>query len=524
MTEELKRKIGAMFMVNMPGQEEFPEFLEFCKKYRVGAFCVNAKNAISVERICYVTKTLRDVTFETTGEYPLIFMDQEGGWVTRFYCGSGSIPGAMAYAATGADGEKMYNVGNRLGKLLRALGVNGNDAPILDVNINPKNPIIGTRAYGDKLEKVKELGIGFARGMIDTGVMGVAKHFPGHGNVSSDTHTDTVINDSPAEVLKETEFSAFRDSFQQGVGAVMTAHVTYPAISKMPATLSHEIMTDYARGELGFDGIIVTDSMGMNAISGAYPKGESAVLAIEAGCDVLLYYSMKRKDTIIEAFNAVYEAVESGRISEERIEESYQRIARQKERFNVAEAEPDLELANKLVYDEKAIADIAEDSLGVVTCMKNDGVLEGLDQKKILCIAPISQALRGVEEAMKVPLSFADEFATVFPQTEKLSALPKQITPALLAEAKQDYDVAVVGLFETAANPAQLEVLEELKKNGKPVIAILLRSPYDYSIAKDCNAVITAYEYTSLSCKSIIESMKTGVYRGTLPVTIEGLN
>lgn len=524
MTEDLKRKIGIMFMVGMPKEENFPQYIEFLKKYRVGAFCVNAMNAVSVERICEATKTVRDVAYESTGEYPLIFMDQEGGWTSRYYCGCGSIPGAMGYAATGADGEKMYAVGKRLGKLLRAVGVNGDDAPVLDVNINPKNPIIGTRAYGDTVEAVKERGISFARGLIDTGVMPVAKHFPGHGNVASDTHTDTVVNDTPAEVLKETEFSTFRESFQQGVGAVMSAHVTYTSITKMPGTLSREIMTDYARGELGFDGIIVTDSMGMKAISGAYPKGECAVLAIEAGCDVLLYYSAKELENVENAINAVYNAVESGRISPERIEESYQRIKRQKERFNVAEAEPNVELAKKLTYDEADLLDIANESLSAITCLKNDGILEGLDQKKILCVSPVCQALRGVEEKHRQILSFADLFAAKFENATPMVAPLKDPSPEILAAAEGDYDVAVVGIFDAAMNPEQTKIIEKIRGLGKPVVAVLLRTPYDYRAVKDCNAVITGYEYTPLACKSIIESMKTGVYRGKLPVTIEGLN
>ena len=156
LTDNLKRKIGALFMAGLPGEGVTKEYEEICKKYFIGNFCLDARHATSVEKICTVTSDLRKLAKITQNEFPFIGIDQEGGWVTRFYDGAAIMPGAMSYAASGADGDKMLSVGRRLGKILRAVGCNIDNAPSLDININPENPIIGTRAYGDNKDKVIE--------------------------------------------------------------------------------------------------------------------------------------------------------------------------------------------------------------------------------------------------------------------------------------------------------------------------------------------------------------------------------
>ena len=414
MDEMLRRKIGALFMTGVPKQSLQEEFFSLCKAYRIGHFNISSDNALSVESLCELTASLRTLAYDYSGTYPIIAIDQEGGWVTRFYCGCASIPGPMSYAAAGADGEKMYAVGQRLGRILRAVGCNAVDAPVLDVNIDPNNPIIGTRAYSDKTQVVRSLGVSFASGLESVHVLSAVKHFPGHGNVSADTHTGAAVNSNSLQFLKEKEFSPFQAAFDSGVGGIMTAHVTYPSLSDRPATLSHEIMTDLVRTEMGFDGIIITDSMGMHAVQDPYPNGEEAVLALEAGCDVILYYPYS-PSLLKEAVEAVYRAVESGRITQERIDASFARIARQKEKYCIASAHPDVSLASALVYDKEVLDEIFREKLASITCLKDDGILKDIKDRKLLCIAPVCDALRGVEEKRRKVLCFAEEFCKEFP-------------------------------------------------------------------------------------------------------------
>ena len=519
MKEETKIKIGRLFMLQIPGTKLSEEFSDFCRKYHFGNFCISAKNASSTEGLCRLIRDARALALETTGEYPFLAIDQEGGWVTRFYEGAAMIPGEMAYTAGGADGDKMFRVGQKLGRIIRAVGCNINDAPVLDVNINPKNPIIGTRSYSDKPEKVIELGVNFAKGLESEGVMACIKHFPGHGNVASDTHLSFAANDGDPDLLRKTEFLPFQKAIEAGVGAIMTAHVTYPAISPAPGTVSPEIITELLRKEMGFEGIAITDSLGMKAIANAYPAGEAAVLAILAGCDQLLYYP-GTPESIEASVKALTDAVESGRISEAFLDAVCDRIAHQKERYRLAECEPNPELAKSLIFDEAAMAENYEDMLSAVTCLKNDGVLNSLKDKKILCISPVCQALRGVEEARKQVLSFADLFASEFKNTTACIFPQEGMTSEVEQALEGDFDVAVLGIFHLNKIPDQLKLYRALKEKGRPVVTVLLDSPYAFTDLRDCNGSLTCYGYTSLGVKATLEAIKSGSYRGILPVSL----
>ena len=519
-SNELKKKIGKLFMLGIPGEQISDEYRAFCETYYCSNFCISAANASTTEGLCTMTGELREMAHRLVGEYPFIGIDQEGGRVTRFYEGAAMVANAMNYSALEADGEKMTEVGMRLGKILRALGCNIDNAPVLDVNIDPMNPIIGTRSYSDDPEKVAELGVGFSRGLEAAGVITAVKHFPGHGNVSSDTHLATAVNRVDADTLRKTEFLPFRKAFEAGAGATMTAHVSFSAFGEKPATLSREIVTDLLRREMGFDGVVITDSLIMRAIANAYPKGEAAVLALEASCDQLLYYPFK-KDFVEEAVTAIYVAVESGRISEERIDESCRRITRQKEKYNIDTCAPDLALARSLIYDETAIAENFKDMLSSITCIKDDGILAALKDKKILCIAPVCEAFLGVEESRRQTLSFADLFAKQFEGTIPCVSSVDGITPQVTEAIAGDYDVAVVGLFGADLNPRQLEIVNALREKGRPIVAVLLKSPYEARYVADCNAILTCYGYVTLSATATVEAMKKNDYRGKLPVSID---
>jgi len=519
MNEELKRKIGQFFMAGIPKEGLTKEYLDFCKKYYIGNFTVNANDSSTTEGLCAITSTLRKNTYEATGLYPLIEIDQEGGWVTRFYEGAAMVSGAMSFSASRADASKMRRVGEKMGAILRSVGCNMCDAPVLDVNINPNNPIIGTRSFGETPESVIEMALPVMHGLQSQKVISAVKHFPGHGNVSGDTHTDIVHNATDGDTLRKTEYLPFKKAFDEGAGAIMTAHVIHDAISPLPATVAPEVMTGLLREELNFKGIVVTDAMGMRGLNDLYPNGRSSPKAIIAGCDLLLYYIF-RYETALQGIEAVYAAVESGEITEERINETYDRLKSAKERFDIASAEPDLELARKLIYNEEDIAENFADKLSSITAIKDNGLLKELPNKNILCVSPVCNALRGVEEKRKQILSFADLFAKRFENSTACVSALTGLTPEVEASIKGEYDVAVVGIFDAAGHPEQLEVLNAAKKTGKPTVAVLLRSPYDYRLVKDCDAVVTGYEYTTLAAKALVEAMYNCDYRGIMPVTL----
>jgi beta-N-acetylhexosaminidase len=228
--------------------------------------------------------------------------------------------------------ELAYAAAATIAKELRAVGVNMNMAPVLDVNSNPDNPVIGDRAFGTTPDVVCELGMATAAGLQGNRVVACGKHFPGHGDTSADSHKELPVVEASRERLEAIEFPPFRRAVEQGVASMMTAHVLYRALDpELPATLSPAIITSFLRQELKYDGVVVTDDLEMHAIIDHYGVEDAAIRAVLAGCDVLLI--CKDRDREVAAFGAVEQAVASGAISMERLNISATRIARLKDRF-----------------------------------------------------------------------------------------------------------------------------------------------------------------------------------------------
>ena len=228
-----------------------------------------------------------------------IAADQEGGRVTRLTSGT-QFAGNMALGATG-NTDYAYDTGKIIGEELQALGINTDFAPVVDVNNNPSNPVIGTRSFSDDTQTVSDLGTAFMNGLKSTDTISTLKHFPGHGNTDTDSHTGLPRIDATYDELKQCELVPFEECIDGGAEMIMTAHIQYPNIEKntyksildnediyLPATLSKTILTDILRGDMGYDGVIVTDAMEMDAINKHFDKLDAMKLAINAGVDILL--------------------------------------------------------------------------------------------------------------------------------------------------------------------------------------------------------------------------------------------
>ena len=296
-------------------------------QYPAGGFLLNTANIASPAQLKQFTADLKEVCAVP----PFIAIDEEGGRVSRL----GNHPSfdvpkpdAMQDIGSTGDTELAYDAGSTIGKYIREYGFNLDFAPVADVNTNPDNIVIGTRAFGSDPELVSRMVSAFLDGLHKQQVFGTIKHFPGHGDTTNDTHTGYVAVYKTWEELLEAEIIPFRDNLGK-TDLVMTAHITMKNVTSedVPATLSHEIITGKLRKELGYDGVVITDAMNMGAILNDYPSGEAAVRAIEAGADIIL-----TPHDYAESFNAVLEAVRSGRISQARINESVLRILKLKYR------------------------------------------------------------------------------------------------------------------------------------------------------------------------------------------------
>ena len=298
---------------------------EALQEYAVGGIVMFSKNIQDRDQICAMLANL-----QAYSKYPLFLgVDEEGGSLVARVANSGTIsvptfPNMMEIGNTG-NPEEAYEVGRTIGTYLKDLGFNLDFAPIADVLVNPENQVIGERAFGSDAELVAKMVKRVVEGLQEQEVSAVLKHFPGHGGTEADSHEGTAILNRTLEELRSEEFLPFQSGIEAGADMIMVGHISVPEVTgdDTPATLSEIVITDLLRNELGFDGIIITDSMSMGAIVDYYGPGEAAVQVIRAGGDMILM-----PQDFVEARQAVLEAVYQQEITEERINESLRRIYR----------------------------------------------------------------------------------------------------------------------------------------------------------------------------------------------------
>ena len=323
-----REKIGQLFMVGFLGTSVTPDLASFIKEYKPGGVILFSRNLESIEQMVQLTNDLQACSPHSP---LLISIDQEGGRVSRLPKGFTIFPPCELLGRFNST-KLAYAAAATIAKELRAVGVNMNMAPVLDVNSNPDNPVIGDRAFGTTPHVVCELGLATAAGLQDNKVVACGKHFPGHGDTNADSHKELPVVEASRERLEAVEFPPFRRAVEQGVASMMTAHVLYRALdNELPATLSPTIINDFLRQKLRYDGVVLTDDLEMRAIIDHYGVEDAAVRAVLAGCDVLLI--CKDRDREVAAFQAVEQAVEAGTISAERLNQSVARITRLKDQF-----------------------------------------------------------------------------------------------------------------------------------------------------------------------------------------------
>ena len=325
----IEEKVGQLIMVGFEGTQANETVETYIRERFVGGVVLFSRNIQSPQQTAELTNQLQRLAEGTPHQIPLfIGIDQEGGWVIRLKEGATVLPGNMALGATDST-ELAERAGEVTALELAAVGVNLNFAPVMDVNNNPDNPVIDRRSFGESPELVSRLGIPYIRGLQHNGVLATAKHFPGHGDTTVDSHFDLPTVNHDLERIHALELHPFRAAIDADVAAIMTAHIVYPAFDPdRPATLSPTILTDLLRKELGFDGLLITDDMEMKAIDDRYRSGEAAVMAVEAGADIVMVLWSPTKQ--LEVFNALLSAVKSGRISQTRLNQSVERILKSK--------------------------------------------------------------------------------------------------------------------------------------------------------------------------------------------------
>lgn len=288
----------------------------------LGGVILFRRNLRDLEQICRLTGALH-----ASASAPLLVgVDQEGGRVVRLPAPFLPLPAAATLGRV-EDVGLVQRLAETVGRELRAAGITWNLAPVLNVHTNPSNSVIGDRAFSDNPERVARLGLSVIQGLTDAGVLSSAKHFPGHGETAADSHLTLPESPQTRARWETVEFLPFRRAIRAGAPSILVAHLLCPALDpRQPSSLSRTILTDILRGELGFEGVVVSDDMEMDAIAARFDVGEAAVRFFQAGGDLCLI--CHRQDRQQAALRAVEDALRTGRLSRDQIEASLQRIAR----------------------------------------------------------------------------------------------------------------------------------------------------------------------------------------------------
>lgn len=333
-----EEKIGQMIMMDFRSNDDGTPMTELSEKaakeiteYHLGGVILFAENLDTAEQTKALTAQMQEAA-----DLPLfIGIDEEGGIVSRL--DKSNIPHEEIPSAALMEGDisQAEAAGSTIGRELKELGVNVDFAPVADIYTNPENTVIGERAFGTDAQTVSDMASAFAAGLEAEGVLAAAKHFPGHGDTATDSHYGVAMAEQTLEELQAEEFLPFQRLIEDGISFVMVGHITTPNATEdgLPASLSAQTM-GLLRQELGFDGIIITDAMNMGAITEAFSPAESAVMAVEAGADIVLMPA-----DLEEAYDGLLTAVSSGEIIEERLDESLRRILKVKYEAGLLEAQ-----------------------------------------------------------------------------------------------------------------------------------------------------------------------------------------
>lgn len=343
----MRKELGQMFIAGFDGTEPPADLLREIADGGIGGVILFRRNIRDPRQVASLCRTLHEAA---PGPF-LITVDQEGGDVFRLGEPFTVFPEARELGRAGSE-ARVRRVGRAVARELRAVGINCNHAPVVDVDTNLLNPIIGARSFSQDPEVVARLGVAMIEGLQESGVAATAKHFPGHGDTSRDSHLEMPVVDHSRDRLSRVELTPFRRAAEAGVAMIMTAHVLYTSLDPVrPATLSPLIINDIMRGEIGYDGVVITDSLAMKAISDRWGTGRACIEAVRAGVDLLL--CTDDLETALTGRSALEEALNAGEVGEELLIGPIRRIEGLKSRFRISPEEIDIERADRIVGCEE---------------------------------------------------------------------------------------------------------------------------------------------------------------------------
>ena len=477
----LEEKVGQLLMVHFRGTEGNDDARRLVQGVKVGAIIYYnwANELSSPEQVAKLSRGLQQLAKETANGTPLLIAaDQEGGIVSRLSQGGFTVfPGNWAVQEAG-DLRLAQEAALCMGKEMLSVGVNMNLAPVIDVNSNPKNPVIGIRSFGDDPVTVTRYGREALKGYQRAGVATTLKHFPGHGDVKKDSHLDLSVVEKSLQAFQECDLAPFK-ALAKEADAVMTAHLLSPIDPSTCATFSEKVIR-YLRREIGFDGVVITDSLIMGGVLKiAASVDQAAIRALNAGCDLLCLGGRllegENKDLELEVADverihrAIVDAVKEGIIPQKRIDEAVRRV-----------------------LDLKSRA-LCRHSNGSFNRAQHQAVAEEIAKK----------AIRGPEIAFP---PMPDKKVVFFapPQVASLSLLAH---PLDQLEAASEADWLIVFSYNAWKDPAQKEKIDALIKTGRPVVLVATRDPQDGELFPQVEWVYRTFSPTAVSIEALLKRL-----------------
>ncbi|KQY94295.1 hypothetical protein ASD24_01660 [Paenibacillus sp. Root52] len=496
----------------------------------LGGLILFDKNIVDARQVATFTHDLQ----AEAGDIPLFLgIDQEGGVIKRIPGGT-NLPGQMALGATGST-ALAESAAQLTGEELKALGIQVNFAPVLDINSNPDNPIIGIRSFGSNAELVSRFGLAMIKGLRESGVIAAVKHFPGHGDTAIDSHLGMPVLTHPRERLDAVELKPFRDAINNGVDMIMTAHIAFPAIDNeqmtslkdgqkvpVPATLSKKVLTGLLRDELGYDGLIISDAFTMKAIAEHFGENKAVERAVSAGVDIILM----PKDSAA-AHQTLVNAVMKGTIPKETIQASVTRILEAKFQYGLFERSPSLSV--KLAELNRVIGssqhrtverEIAEQAVTVLASREGKRVDSINKGDQVAIVAADEQQAQQLERQLQQSASNLSLQTSIFVMRQGNSK------ETLQAIAKADYVILASYQFRNVAsefgwNDYQV-LIDEMNRRSQRYTLLSLGNPYETIYLQNARSALAVYgkqePNTLAGIKVLLGQLEAG---GKLPVKID---
>lgn len=522
----LDEKIGQLIMpatiAKTPSKKEFDNVISTIKDYSVGGylFILDSKGLHKSIELKSLTHKM-----QIESKYPLLMAADFEGGVGFYFEDAVRFPRAMAIGASNRP-EFAYQIGQAVAKESKNLGVNVIFYPDVDVNNNPQNPIINIRSFGEDPERVGEMALAYMRGLQAGGMISTAKHFPGHGNADCDSHLSLPIIKANLQELENTELKPFKYLIDNGLTAVMSAHMMLPAIeeNELPATLSPKVLNGLLRKKLNFDGLIFTDAMMMNSISKNYPNGKAAVLAIKAGADVVLY-----PPSVKDAFEALKQAVLKNEILESRVDQSVERILKEKARLFVSKEKNNNTSSEDYSQDAKLSNHVMEEAITLFNDQEKNLPLKLKKNQNLLLVNILENPLTWREgkpaETLKTEITKRHKNTISLDLTDENKLIDFQKVEEL---AKSSQIVVIAAFVQVSAfkgsiglTPWQISLIERLSQQKKEVVFLMFGNPYLLTNFPNIKSSVLAYECYPGAEKAVSKALFGEInFHGKAPVKI----